>query len=199
MYGRAGEEVLYFRAHGFEPVVVPGVSSVLAGPTFAGIPVTQRGAAESFIVCTGVGRQGKKVQLPGYERSRTLVILMGVARLPEVLETLQAAEGECATRRNGPSYPSCTPIALIERASMPDQRVISSTLRDIAAALESVGEQRPPGMLVVGWSVVSLWKEGDVSILEEGAEARDEERLKTWLGEKPWRVTEGLDAGWEDW
>ena len=82
---------------------------------------------------------------------------------------------------------------------MPDQRVISSTLRDIAAALESVGEQRPPGMLVVGWSVVSLWKEGDVSILEEGAEARDEDRLKTWLGEKPWRVTEGLDAGWEDW
>ncbi|KAI0713119.1 uroporphyrin-III C-methyltransferase [Cerioporus squamosus] len=199
VYGRAGEEVLYFRAHGFEPVVVPGVSSVLAGPTFAGIPVTQRGAAESFTVCTGVGRQGKKVQLPGYERSRTLVILMGVARLPEVLETLQAAEGECASRRNGPAYPSCTPIALIERASMPDQRVICSTLRDITAALESVGEQRPPGMLVVGWSVVSLWEKGDVSILDEGAEQRDEERLKTWLGEKLWRVTEGLDAGWEDW
>ncbi|RDX46813.1 uroporphyrin-III C-methyltransferase [Lentinus brumalis] len=199
VYGRAGEEVLYFRAHGFEPVVVPGVSSVLAGPTFAGIPVTQRGAAESFIVCTGVGRQGKKVQLPGYERSRTLVILMGVARLPEVLETLQAAEGECASRRNGPAYPSRTPIALIERASMPDQRVICSTLRDIAAALESVGEQRPPGMLVVGWSVVSLWEKGDVSILDEGAEQRDEDRLKTWLGEKLWRVTEGLDAGWEDW
>ncbi|RPD64650.1 uroporphyrin-III C-methyltransferase [Lentinus tigrinus ALCF2SS1-7] len=199
VYGRAGEEVLYFRAHGFEPVVVPGVSSVLAGPTFAGIPVTQRGAAESFIVCTGVGRQGKKVQLPGYERSRTLVILMGVARLPEVLETLQAAEGECASRRNGPAYPACTPIALIERASMPDQRVISSTLRDISAALESAGEQRPPGMLVVGWSVVSLWEKGDVSILDEGAVTRDEYRLKTWLGEKLWRVTEGLDAGWEDW
>ncbi len=65
-----GEEVLYFRSHGFEPVVVPGVSSALAGPTFAGIPVTQRGAAESFIVCTGVGRKGKQVRLPGYERGK---------------------------------------------------------------------------------------------------------------------------------
>lgn len=60
MHGRAGEEVIYFRARGFEPVVIPGVSSVLAGPTFAGIPVAQRGAAESFIVCTGVGARAKK-------------------------------------------------------------------------------------------------------------------------------------------
>ncbi len=199
VYGRAGEEVLYLRAHGFEPVVVPGVSSVLAGPTFAGIPVTQRGAAESFVVCTGVGRQGKEVKLPGYERSRTLVILMGVARLAQVLETLQSEEEEPSNRRNGVAYPSYTPIALIERASMPDQRVITSTLHDITAALESVGEQRPPGMLVVGWSVLSLWQKGDVSVLDEGAEGQDDERLRTWLGGKSWRVTEGLDAGWEDW
>ncbi|KAI0368919.1 uroporphyrin-III C-methyltransferase [Pilatotrama ljubarskyi] len=199
VYGRAGEEVIYFRAHGFEPVVVPGVSSALAGPTFAGIPVTQRGAAESFIVCTGVGRQGKEVKLPGYERGRTLVILMGVARLPQVLETLQNAEPDSARRRDGPAYPSYTPIALIERASMPDQRVICSTLKDIAAALESVGEQRPPGMLVVGWSVLSLWEKGDMTILDDAAEARDGERLKAWLGEKLWRVTEGLNAEWEDW
>ncbi|KIP06143.1 hypothetical protein PHLGIDRAFT_45410, partial [Phlebiopsis gigantea 11061_1 CR5-6] len=152
VYGRAGEEVLYFRSHGFEPVVIPGVSSVLAGPTFAGIPVTQRGAAESFVVCTGVGRQGKEVTLPGYERSRTLVLLMGVARLPQILETLQSAGVSVARRRNGAPYPPHLPIALIERASMPDQRVICSTLRDIAAALDSVGEQRPPGMLVIGWS-----------------------------------------------
>ena len=191
--------MLYFRAHGFEPVVVPGVSSVLAGPTFAGIPVTQRGAAESFIVCTGVGRQGKEVKLPGYERSRTLVILMGVARLPQVLETLQSEAEEPSRRRTGAPYPSRTPIALIERASMPDQRVICSTLRDITAALESVGEQRPPGMLVVGWSVLSLWEKGDMSILDEDGETRDEDRLRTWLGEKLWRVTEGLEAGWEDW
>ncbi|EIW64470.1 uroporphyrin-III C-methyltransferase [Trametes versicolor FP-101664 SS1] len=199
VYGRAGEEVIYFRARGFEPVVVPGVSSVLAGPTFAGIPVTQRGAAESFIVCTGVGRQGKEVKLPGYERGRTLVILMGVARLPQVLDTLQTGDAESTGRRDGPAYPSHTPIALIERASMPDQRVICSTLKDISAALESVGEQRPPGMLVIGWSVLSLWKKGDMTILEDGAETHDAERVKGWLGEKLWRVSEGLNAEWEGW
>ncbi|KIO15563.1 hypothetical protein M407DRAFT_210630, partial [Tulasnella calospora MUT 4182] len=78
LYGRGGEEVLFFRAHGFEPLVIPGVSSALAGPLLAGIPVTQRGVAESLTVCTGVGRKGRDVDLPGYERSRTLVILMGV-------------------------------------------------------------------------------------------------------------------------
>ncbi|KAI0673838.1 uroporphyrin-III C-methyltransferase [Trametes maxima] len=199
VYGRAGEEVIYFRARGFEPVVVPGVSSALAGPTFAGIPVTQRGAAESFIVCTGVGRQGKEVILPGYQRGRTLVILMGVARLRQVLETLQSEDSSSSSRRDGVVYPSRTPIALIERASMPDQRVICSTLQDISAALESVGDQRPPGMLVIGWSVLSLWDKGDMTILEEGADSQDKQRLKAWLGEKLWRVTEGLNAEWENW
>ncbi|KAI0686710.1 hypothetical protein BC835DRAFT_1309435 [Cytidiella melzeri] len=193
VYGRAGEEVLYFRAHGYEPVVIPGVSSVLAGPTFAGIPVTQRGAAESFVVCTGVGRQGKEVKLPGYERGRTLVLLMGVARLPQILETLLSSE---IGRRAGAAYPAHTPIALIERASMPDQRVIFSTLSSIAQALESVGEQRPPGMLVIGWSVLSLWATGDVNVLDEGAEAQDGERVARWLDGKGWRICEGLDVGW---
>ncbi|KAI0087070.1 uroporphyrin-III C-methyltransferase [Irpex rosettiformis] len=194
VYGRAGEEVLYFRSRGYEPAVIPGVSSVLAGPTFAGIPVTQRGAAESFIVCTGVGRQGKEVKLPGYERGRTLVLLMGVARLPQILQTLLNAE---VPRRSGTAYPANTPIALIERASMPDQRVIFSTLSSIAQALESAGDQRPPGMLVIGWSVLSLWAEGDVSVLDDGAEASDEKRVCQWLDGKGWRIVEGLEAGWE--
>ncbi|KAK0481353.1 uroporphyrin-III C-methyltransferase [Armillaria novae-zelandiae] len=193
VYGRAGEEVLYFRSHGFEPVVVPGVSSALAGPTFAGIPVTQRGAAESFIVCTGVGRKGKQVRLPGYERGRTLIILMGVARLPEVISTL--IDAECA-RRDGPAYPSHTPIALIERASMPDQRVVDSTLKDIVRALDSVGEQRPPGMLVIGWAVPALWEKGDVEVLEESADL-DESRIIRWLGQDSWRVREGLQNEWD--
>ena len=194
MYGRAGEEVLYFRAHGFEPIVVPGVTSALAGPIFAGIPVTQRGAAESFIVCTGVGRQGKEVKLPGFERGRTLVMLMGVARLPQVLIALQSED--VGSARGGPAYPSNTPIALIERASMPDQRVIYSTLRDIAAALDSVGEQRPPGMLVIGWSIISLFGKGDMTILDDEASSSDENRLRLLLEEGKWKITEGIDDGW---
>ena len=197
MYGRAGEEILYFRSHGFEPIVVPGVSSALAGPIFAGIPVTQRGAAESFIVCTGVGRGGKGVKLPGYERSRTLVILMGIARLDAVLNTLQNPSLP-PEKRDGPAYPWYTPIALIERATMPDQRTVFSTLRDVSAALESVGEQRPPGMIVVGWSVLCLWKQGDVSVLDPGGEEADEARVRVWLEGKLWRTQDGLPENWID-
>jgi len=195
VYGRAGEEILYFRSQGFEPIVIPGVSSALAGPTFAGVPVTQRGVAESFIVCTGVGKGGKGVKLPGYERSRTVVILMGIARLGAVLTTLQDPDVP-PEKRDGPPYPWHTPIAIIERATMPDQRTVFSTLRDVSAALESVGEQRPPGMIVVGWSVLCLWRQGDISVLDGSGGGADEARVRVWLDGKPWRVEEGLSDNW---
>ncbi|KAF9264943.1 uroporphyrin-III C-methyltransferase [Marasmius fiardii PR-910] len=197
VYGRAGEEVLYFRERGFEPTVVPGVSSAIAGPTFAGIPVTQRGTAESLFVCTGVGRKGKEVQLPGYERGRTLVILMGVARLSQVVSTLLEPQTETDKRRTGKGYPPHTPIAIIERASMPDQRVLESTLKDIVKALDSLGEQRPPGMIIVGWGVLALWGKGNVDVLDEDAENNDEQRVIEWLGGVTWRVREGIQEGWE--
>ncbi|KAG7092193.1 hypothetical protein E1B28_008561 [Marasmius oreades] len=199
VYGRAGEEVLYFRERGFEPIVVPGVSSAIAGPTLAGIPVTQRGAAESLFLCTGVGRKGKEVQLPGYERSRTLVILMGVARLSGVVSSLSEPQAETDRRRTGKAYPPHTPTAIIERASMPDQRVLESTLRDVVKALDSLGEQRPPGMIIVGWAVLALWGKGNVDVLDEGAENNDEQRVIEWLGgpEAAWRVREGIQEGWE--
>ncbi|KAF8899425.1 tetrapyrrole methylase [Infundibulicybe gibba] len=194
VYGRAGEEVLYFRSHGFEPLVIPGVSSALAAPTFAGIPVTQRGVAESFTVCTGVGRKGRDVQLPGYERGRTLVILMGVARLAQVVSALTGEDA--SSRRDGARYPAHTPIAIIERASMPDQRVLTSTLRDVVVALESSGEQRPPGMIVVGWAVLALWGKGEVDVLDDAGELGDEDRIARWLGDAGagWRVKTGLES-----
>ena len=190
-----GEEILYFRQRGLDAIVVPGVSSALAGPLCAGIPVTQRGAAESFIVCTGVGRQGQDVVLPGYERARTLVILMGVARITQLLETLQTLDS--TARRNGPPYPAHTPIAIIERASMPDQRVITSTLAHIESALESNGTQRPPGMIVIGWSILSLWGDGDMSVLDKGAEEEDGSRVLRWMNGKSWRVVEGFSGDWD--
>lgn len=198
VYARTGEEILYFRSHGYEPVIIPGVSSALAGPVFSGIPLTQRGVAESFVVCTGAGRKGKEVKLPGYERGRTLVVLMGVARLPQVLESL-VGDDPNQLKREGLGYPPYTPIALIERASMPDQRVIEGTLQSIEAALGSVGEQRPPGMLIIGWSCLALWGEGDVGILDDGQddEGKDRERVLKWLCGERWRVREGLCAGWE--
>jgi len=179
--------------------VIPGVSSALAAPTFAGIPVTQRGVAESLILCTGVGRKGKEVQLPAYERARTLVILMGVARLSQVIDALIDTSG-ANKRREGQAYPPHTPIAIIERASMPDQRVISSTLKDIVKALDSNGEQRPPGMMIIGWAVLALNGQGDMGVLDDSGETQDEARVQRWLGNGSlrWIVREGLETGWED-
>jgi uroporphyrin-III C-methyltransferase len=202
VYGRAGDEILYFRKHGFESIVIPGVSSAIAGPTFAGIPVTQRGVAESMILCTGVGRQGKPSRLPGYIRSRTLVLLMGVARLDSLLKTLLDEDVD-PKLREGERYPSNLPIAIIERASMPDQRVVSATLGTISAAMTKIGEQRPPGMIVVGWSVLALHGDGDVEVLDDAkaptddakldidVQAKDKARVERWLAGESWRVSEG--------
>ena len=204
VYGRAGDEILYFRRHGFESTVIPGVSSAIAGPTFANIPVTQRGVAESMILCTGVGRQGKPCRLPGYIRSRTLVLLMGVARLDSLLKTLQNDDVD-PSLRDGEPYPRNLPIAIIERASMPDQRVTSATLETISAAMSEIGEQRPPGMIVVGWSVLALHQKGDVEVLDDAIsslvgkdpvadlKAKDEARVQKWLGSQGWRVVEGFN------
>ncbi|EIN14319.1 hypothetical protein PUNSTDRAFT_80582 [Punctularia strigosozonata HHB-11173 SS5] len=200
IYGRAGEEIIYFRSKGIEPIVVPGVTSAIAGPTFAGIPVTQRGAAENVIVTTGVGRQGKDVRIPGYERGRTVVMLMGVARLPSVVDAMLRTGNENG-RRSGTAFPPHTPVAIIERASMPDQRVTYSTLADIVQAMTSIGEQRPPGMIVVGWAVLTLGSrggEGDTTILDDPTGNDDEERIKLWLGTSRWRVSEGIDDRWTE-
>ncbi|GAA98796.1 uncharacterized protein L969DRAFT_99455 [Mixia osmundae IAM 14324] len=234
LYGRGGEEVLHFRKHGYECLVVPGVSSSLDGPTMAGIPVTQRGVADTLTICTGVGRRGKGVVLPGYERTRTLSILMGVARLVSVVETLTQLASDPAAppaaleptgesllyegkrTRSGTPYPPYLPIAIIERASSSDQRVIASTLDRIVAALQRHGEpQRPPGMMVIGWAVLSLDGEGDISMLDDmealqedesldrlqrdaAIEAADRARIDRWLAGETAIVREGLPARWSD-
>lgn len=189
VYGRGGEEVLYFREHGFEATVVPGVSSALAGPLMMGIPVTQRGVADTFVMCTGAGRGGASVQLPGYQKSKTLTILMGVARIDAVLAALTGPDGP---QRDGAAYPKHLPIAIVERASSPDQRVILSTLENVAGAIQSV-DQRPPGMILVGWAAMCLEGKGRVDILD-GADER--EIVDQWLGGDRFKTREGLSQDW---
>lgn len=210
VYGRGGEEVLFFRERGFEAVVVPGISSAFAAPLMAGIPVTQRGVSESVVVCTGVGRKGKGVKLPGYERARTTVVLMGVARLPGVIQALTSQEGEEGYgreggARDGLAYPPYCPIAIIEKASSPDQRMVASTLEGIVEAMDRAGEQRPPGMMIIGWSALALEGKGDVEVLDgiedlsaAELESLDRARIKRWLGPKGFIVREGLDQNWND-
>ncbi|GAA6060579.1 hypothetical protein JCM10212_006814 [Sporobolomyces blumeae] len=192
LYGRGGEEVLHFRQHGFESVVIPGLSSCLAGPTIAGIPVTQRGVAESLVVCTGVGRGGKEVQVAGYERGKTLCVLMGVARLRSLVDSL--------LHHPTSPYPAYLPIALIERASSADQRVVASTIQHLADVLETLPPHRPPGMIVVGWGVMCLDGPGDMTILDdpddEGRDERDRARVEAWCGATGYTVREGLGEDW---
>ncbi|KAG8883629.1 hypothetical protein FRB98_002879 [Tulasnella sp. 332] len=207
LYGRGGEEVLFFRKAGFEPVVIPGISSALSGPLLANIPVTQRGVAESLIICTGVGRSGKEVSLPGYRRERSLVVLMGVARLATLIQALTVTQGD--GRRAGAPYPTYTPIAIIERASCPDQRVVASTLAEIEAILARHGEQRTPAMILIGWAALALSAEGDLEVLNDASnlattdgadgelEEKDLERVRRWLGPERCLVQEGLEEGWD--
>jgi uroporphyrin-III C-methyltransferase len=122
---------------------------------------------------------------------------MGVARLSQII-TVLLDPSNSQNRRDGVAFPPYTPIAIIERASMPDQRVITSTLKDIVKALDSNGEQRPPGTMVIGWSVLALSGEGDVTVLDDIE--LDEERVSRWLGGNDavgWKVQEGLDKLWE--
>ncbi|GAA5997592.1 hypothetical protein JCM5350_000823, partial [Sporobolomyces pararoseus] len=98
------------------------------------------------------------------------------------------------------SYPPYLPIALIERASSPDQRVVASTIEQLADVLDNLPPHRPPGMIVVGWAVMCLDGEGDMTILDdpedEGREQRDRERVEKWNGKLGYRVREGLGEDW---
>ncbi|WFD44349.1 uroporphyrinogen-III C-methyltransferase [Malassezia psittaci] len=210
VYGRGGEEWLAFRKEGFECTVVPGISSALAGPLLMNIPVTQRGAADSLILCTGVGRGGRKVSLPGYERNRTLLILMGVARLRAMVQALTQPDSDLTP------FPGYVPIAVVERASSQDQRVIATTLDQIVDVMENKipDGPRPPSMMVVGWAVLSL--AGEVAgngvtddeehcIATYAADQRaaqlailDKQRISRWLNQRTFLMHEGITQGYKD-
>ncbi|KAM0271941.1 hypothetical protein ACHAQH_008879 [Verticillium albo-atrum] len=175
LYGRGGEEVAFFRAHGLgsRVVVLPGVTSALSAPLFAGIPVTQRDVADQVLVCTGTGKKGKAPVPPEYLEARTVVFLMALHRIGGLVEELTTVlEGEVEGKRR--LWPRSTPCAVIERASCPDQRVIRTTLGVVAEAIEAEGS-RPPGLLVVGRACEALYtpEKGRAWVVEDGFRGMD--------------------------
>ncbi|KAF2397515.1 siroheme synthase [Trichodelitschia bisporula] len=192
LYGRGGEEVLWFRERGWEPLVLPGVTSALAAPLFAGVPVTQRGVADQVLVCTGVGRKGKETVPPEFGPSRTVIFLMALNRLASLVEQLVGTEAavnaEGLTNGVDPPHkearwPTSTPVAIVERASCADQRVIRSTLEHVVAAVEELGSQ-PPGLLVLGAACAALKSIEGKWVVEEGCRDMAEfERLLEGVGE----------------
>ncbi len=145
VFGRGGEEVLHFRALGYEAEVIPGISSALAAPLLAGIPVTTRGVASQVLVTTGHGENDSDADLPPYAPNRTTVLLMGVSRLGQLTESLMAKAG----------YPGSLPCAIVESASLARQRVTMGTLETLAAEAERVGVCAP-ATLVLGNAVLTL-------------------------------------------
>ena len=170
VYGRGGEEVAFFgeRGLGDRVVVLPGVTSALSAPLFAGVPCTQRDVADQVLVCTGTGKKGVPPAPPEFVGSRTVVFLMALHRIGGLVAELTAyLEGEEGKGRA--LWPAGTPCAVIERASCPDQRVIRTTLEHVVEAIEQEGS-RPPGLLVVGRACEALSKvdEGKAWVVEEG-------------------------------
>ncbi len=136
--GRGGEEAMVLVKAGIDYEVVPGVTSAIAAPAAAGIPLTDRRYASSFAVVTGQEEPGKKERLDyGAIGTDTIVLLMGVSNLGRIVEDLMR------TRSRD------TPVAIIERGTTEDQRVITSTLGEVVEKAREMGV-RPPAVIVVG-------------------------------------------------
>lgn len=142
VFGRGGEEALALEAAGIPYEVVPGVSSGVAAPAAAGIPVTHRGLSTAVTFATGYTVDGTPdwAHLAG---SPTLVLFMAGARLESATQSLIAA-----------GRPAHTPAAVVEAGTWEHQRVVEATLATVAARAReaNIGS---PALLVVG-DVVSL-------------------------------------------
>jgi uroporphyrin-III C-methyltransferase len=139
VFGRGTEEALACVEAGVPVEVVPGVSSVLGATASAGIPVTARGYAGGFaVVAAHRAGTGDGHDWGALARMDTLVVLMGVERLPQVVSQL-LAHGRAAE----------TPVAIVENGTLGCERVIEATLADVderAAAAHA----RAPAIMVVG-------------------------------------------------
>lgn len=147
VFGRGSEEWLACAAAGVPVRVIPGVSSSIAGPASAGIPLTHRGLTQQFTVVTGhVGpdHPASTVDWDALARfAGTIVILMGVTALPSISAGLIA-------RGMAPDVPA----AVVANAGLADQRVIRGTLATLPGLAAASGVQ-PPALTVIG-EVVGL-------------------------------------------
>jgi uroporphyrinogen III methyltransferase / synthase len=143
VFGRGGEEAEALRAAGVAFEVVPGVTAGVAGPAYAGIPVTHRDVASAVAFVTGHEDPSKAsgsaldwgalAAFPG-----TLVFYMGVRQLPAIASSLVAGGRDASE-----------PAAVVERGTLPEQRVVTGTLATIASAAGEAGV-RAPALVVVG-------------------------------------------------
>jgi uroporphyrin-III C-methyltransferase/precorrin-2 dehydrogenase/sirohydrochlorin ferrochelatase len=140
LFGRGGEEALACAAAGVPVTMVPGVTSAVAVPAAAGIPVTHRGVAHELVVVSGhlpPGHPDSLVSWPELARLRgTLVILMGIRNLPAIVTSL-----------TGHGRSSATPAAVVVEGTTPAQQVLRTTLGELPARARGL---HPPAVIVIG-------------------------------------------------
>ncbi|MGN9845379.1 uroporphyrinogen-III C-methyltransferase [Nonomuraea sp. H19] len=142
VFGRGGEEMIACAQAGIPVLVVPGITSAVAVPAAAGVPVTHRGVSQEFhVISVHVAPDDPKstVDWPGLARSQgTLVLMMAVERLAKVAEALQ---------RDGRSPE--TPVMVVQDGTLPTQRAVIASLSTVADRVSAAGI-RPPAIVIVG-------------------------------------------------
>ncbi|GAA3642364.1 uroporphyrinogen-III C-methyltransferase [Nonomuraea antimicrobica] len=142
VFGRGGEEMIACAEAGIPVLVVPGITSAVAVPGAAGVPVTHRGVSQAFhVISVHVAPDDPRstVDWPALARSEgTLVLMMAVERLAKVTETLI---------RDGRSPE--TPVMVVQDGTLPTQRAVSASLSTVADRVSAAGI-RPPAIVIVG-------------------------------------------------
>jgi len=139
IFGRGGEEIEILARHGIPHLVVPGITAALGAAASAGIPLTQRGVAQSVTLITGHVPQDDSLDWRALAREhQTVVFYMSVGTLGSIVARLRAAGAR-----------ETLPAALIEHATLPGQRVLRATLERIADLAQRAAIS-PPALLIVG-------------------------------------------------
>jgi len=139
VFGRGGEEANYLYERDTKFEIIPGITSSISAPAYAGIPVTHRGVSVSFRVVTGHESPNKKVsQIPWdtFKTDDTIVFLMGLHNLPKISKKLMEIGKDA-------DYP----VAVISKGTTKDQKVIVGTLENI---VEKAKDIPTPALIVVG-------------------------------------------------
>ncbi len=147
VFGRGGEEALYLKSKGIKFEFIPGITSAVAVPEYAGIPVTHRGLTVSFRVVTGHEAPDKeKSQIPwqNFKSDDTIIFLMGLHNLDKITKKLIEI-----------GKPKDFPIAVISRGTREDEKTVVGTLEDI---YQKAKDLPTPALIVVG-EVVKLKKD----------------------------------------
>ncbi|MEM7163373.1 MAG: uroporphyrinogen-III C-methyltransferase [Bacteroidota bacterium] len=146
IFGRGSEEVQYLERFGLKCTIIPGISSVQAGPASQNIPLTQRGAAEGFWVITGTtkSRQLSQDVALAAKSNSTVVILMGMSKLSEIVQLFKA-EGKGRLE-----------IAIVQNATRENEKAVLSTINEIEREVK-LQALKNPAVIVIG-KVVSFAK-----------------------------------------